>query len=208
MYEDHKKARWIKKRVNKEDYHKAVKIRRQSRGIFLRLGLTVYQTPLLGMFKGTQIFLIPSLIKITYMKECVRLHQGFHLLYNEVNAETQSLPQQCKWRPNDNLHYLNKVIAITLRYSNEDRCFEPSALNSLLLFQNIWMRRRTADFGIFQGFRPLIQCDVNRGQRETEVLLKIFIYTVPPPLLHQNWLIVARLAFIGIDLCITEQKSI
>lgn len=134
VYENHQ--RWNEKGENQEDDHKAGKIRRgrQSRGIFLQLGLTLYQTPLWAMFKRTQIFLIPSLIKITYMKECVRLHQGFHLLYNEVNAETQSLPQQCKWRPNDNLHYLNKVIAITLRYSNEDRCFELSALNSLLLF--------------------------------------------------------------------------
>lgn len=101
-------------------------------------------------FKETWIFLIPSLIKITYIKECVSLHQGFHLFYNEVNAETQWLPQQCKWRPNDNLHYLNKVIAITPRYSNEDRGFELSALNSLLLLQNIWKGWRRIDFGIVQ----------------------------------------------------------
>lgn len=100
--------------------------------------------------KKTWIFLIPSLIKITYIKECVRLHQGFHLFYNEVNAETRWLPQQCKWRPNDNLHYLNKVIAITLRYSNEDRYFELSALNSLLLLRNIWKGWRRSDFGIIQ----------------------------------------------------------
>lgn len=99
-------------------------------------------------FKETWIFLIPSLIKITYIKECVRLHQGFHLVYNEVNAETRWLPLQCKWRPNDNLHYLNKVIAITPRYSNEDRCFELSALNPLLRLPNIWRR---IDFGIIQG---------------------------------------------------------
>lgn len=112
--------------------------------------LTLHQTPICPPFKETWIFLIPSLIKITYIKECVRLHQGFHLFYNEVNAETQWLPQQCKWRPNDNLHYLNKVIAITLRYSNEDRCFELSALNPLLLLQNIWKRWRRIDFGIIQ----------------------------------------------------------
>jgi len=104
-----------------------------------------------NVLKITQIFLILSLIKITYIKECVRIHQGFHLFYNEVNTETQWLPQQCKWRPNDILQYLNKVIAITLRYSNEDRCFELSALNSLLLLQNIWKRWRRIDFGIIQG---------------------------------------------------------
>jgi len=93
-------------------------------------------------FKETWIFLIPPWIKITNIKECVRLHQGFHLLYNEVNAETQWLPAQCKWRPNDNLHYLNKVIAITLRYSNEEGYFEPSALNSALRLRNIWKGRR------------------------------------------------------------------
>lgn len=113
--------------------------------------LTLHQTLICPPFKETWIFLIPSLIKITYIKECVRLHQGFHLFYNEVNAETQWLPQQCKWRPNDNLHYLNKVIAITLRYSNEDRCFEPSALNLLILLRNIWKSWRTTHFGIIQG---------------------------------------------------------
>lgn len=105
---------------------------------------TLGQT-LMCPFKETRIFLIPSLIKITYIKECVSLRQGFHLLYNEVNAETQWLPLQCKWRPNDNLHYLNKVIAITLRYSNEDRRFEPSTLNSLLRLQKIWKPRRRTD---------------------------------------------------------------
>lgn len=92
--------------------------------LFSPQSLTLHQTPICPPFMETWIFLIPSLIKITYIKEHVRLHQGFHHFYNEVNAETQWLPQQCKWRPNDNLHYLNKVIAITLRYSNEDRCFE------------------------------------------------------------------------------------
>lgn len=107
--------------------------------------LTLHQTLICPPFIETWIFLIPSLIKITYIKERVRLHQGFHLFYNEVNAETQWLPQQCKWRPNDNLHYLNKVIAITLRYSNEDRCFELSTLN-LLLLQNIWKSWRRTEF--------------------------------------------------------------
>lgn len=108
--------------------------------------LTPHQTRMCPPFKETWIALIPSLIKITYIKECVSLHQGFHLLYNEVNAETQWLPQQCKWRPNDNLHYLNKVIAITPRYSNEDGGFELSALNSLLLLQNIWKGWRMEDW--------------------------------------------------------------
>lgn len=122
----------------------------ESHALFSPHSLTLHQTAICPPFKETWIFLIPSLIKITYIKECVRLHQGFHLFYNEVNAETQWLPQQCKWRPNDNLHYLNKVIAITLRYSNEDRYFELSALNSLLLLQNIWKRRRRIDFGLIQ----------------------------------------------------------
>ena len=108
--------------------------------------LTLHQTPICPPFKETWIFLIPSLIKITYIKERVRLHQGFHLLYNEVNAETQWLPQQCKWRPNDNLHYLNKVIAITLRYSNEDGRFELSALNSPAPSP----KHMRIDFGIIQ----------------------------------------------------------
>lgn len=121
-----------------------------SRTLFSPYSLTLHQTQMCPPFTETWILLIPSLIKITYIKESVRLHQVFHLFYNEVNAETQWLPQQCKWRPNDNLHYLNKVIAITLRYSNEDRCFELSTLNSLLLLQNIWKGWRRIDFGIVQ----------------------------------------------------------
>lgn len=131
--------------------------------------LTLHQTLICPPFKETWIFLIPSLIKITYIKECVRLHQGFHLFYNEVNAETQWLPLQCKWRPNDNLHYLNKVIAITLRYSNEDRCFEPSALNSLLLLQNIWKSWRRTDFGIIQDVASNSMWCETKGNEQSKV---------------------------------------
>lgn len=112
------------KKQNKKNPEKITQAWWITHTLFSPQSLTLHQTPICPPFMETWIFLIPSLIKITYIKEHVRLHQGFHHFYNEVNAETQWLPQQCKWRPNDNLHYLNKVIAITLRYSNEDRCFE------------------------------------------------------------------------------------
>lgn len=86
-------------------------------------------------------------------------------LYNEVNAETHWLPLQCKWRPNDNLHYLNKVIAITLRYSNEVPCFWTErfelAAPSTKHMEERGARLTLVSFRVY----PLIQCDVKQGQQ-------------------------------------------